>query len=84
MFDDIRKEAIKAQQERAKIDRINNINNNLKNLESEHDKIDRSIVLGNPLNDPGYQARMIDHYDRKYLEQKESLERERNQILKNM
>ena len=64
--------------------RINEINDNLKDLDNEHDKVDRRIVLGNPLNDPGYQARVIDHYDRKYLEQRESLERERNQIIKNM
>ena len=46
----------------------------------EHDKIDRNIVFGNPLNDPGYQARMIEFQDRKYLEQREFLERERYQL----
>ena len=37
--------------------RINEINNNLNNLDKEHDNMDREIVFGNPLNDPGYQAR---------------------------
>ena len=64
--------------------KLNEINNNLQNLDNEHNKLDRRIVYDNPLNDPGYQQRMIDHKDREYLEKKKSLEWERNQILKNM
>jgi len=86
MWDEAKRDAEIERQKKLERDRcrVNEINNDLKDLDSEHDKVDRSIVFGNPLNDPGYQARMIDHYDRKYLEQRESLERERNQIIKNM
>ena len=86
MWDEAKRDAEIERQKKMERDRnrINEINDNLKDLDNEHDKVDRRIVLGNPLNDPGYQARMIDHYDRKYLEQRESLERERNQIIKNM
>ena len=86
MWEQAQKEAeIKRQQERESgASNLNKINDQLKRLESEHDKVDRRIFLGNPLNDPGYQARVIDSYDRKYIQQKESLERERDLILKRM
>ena len=86
MWEQAQKEAeIKRQQERESgASNLNKINDQLKRLESEHDKVDRRIFLGNPLNDPGYQARVIDNYDRKYIQQKESLERERDLILKRM
>ena len=42
--------------------------------------MDRRIFLGNPLNSPDYQQRVIDYQDRKYLEAREELERERKKI----
>ena len=59
---------------------LNNIENRMKDLESEHNKIDRTIHFGNPLNDPGYQQRKIDHYDYQYQKEKEHLEWEAKQI----
>ena len=60
--------------------RINEINRNINNLDNEHNKMDRRIFHGNPLNDSGYQTRMIEFQDRKYLEQRQSLEKERNYL----
>ena len=86
MWEKAKKEAeIKRQEQRERdLRRLNEINNNLNDLDRENNKVDRRIVFGNPLNDPGYQLRVIDFHDRKYMEQRESLERERNQIMKNM
>ena len=86
MWEKAKKEAEIKKQEQMERDlrRLNEINNNLNDLDRENNKVDRRIVFGNPLNDPGYQQRMIDFHDRKYMEQRESLERERNQIMKNM
>ena len=46
--------------------------------------MDRRIVFGNPLNDPGYQARIIDHYDKKYIESREDLEVKKKEIMRDM
>ena len=84
IWDEAKKKAEIERQKNMERDRqrINEINNNLNQLDKEHDKMDRNIVFGNPLNDPGYQARVIDFQDRRYLEQRESLERERSELQK--
>ena len=66
--------------EREKELQLYNINNQIKDLDRNHENMDRRIFLGNPLNSPDYQQRVIDYQDRKYLEAREELERERKKI----
>ena len=70
---------IERQRERAL--KLDEINNRINDLDKEHDNMNRNIVFGNPLNSPEYQKRVIDFHDRKYLEDREKLERERKDNL---
>jgi len=73
----------KEEMERNKYE-LNQINNRINDLDNAHNKMDRTIHFGNVLNDPEYQARKIDHYDREYDEQRKSLERQRSSVLRKM
>ena len=68
------------EKERERELQLYNINNQIKDLDRRHENMDRRIFLGNPLNSPDYQQRVIDYQDRKYLEAREELERERKKI----
>ena len=68
------------ERERERELQLYNINNQIKDLDRRHENMDRRIFLGNPLNSPDYQQRVIDYQDRKYLEAREELERERKKI----
>lgn len=74
---DIQKSVIEADQKKRKLD---DINRRIENLDKEHKNMDREVVFGNPLNDPGYQMRVIESNERKYAESRAELERQRNNI----
>ena len=66
------------------LQQLNQVNNRIEDLDKEHDKMDRRIVYGNPLNDPGYQERKIALKDKNYSKSREDLEWKREQIILDM
>ena len=50
-------------------------------MDRRHNNMDRRIFLNNPLNNEHYQRECIEFQDRRYLEAREELEKERKKIM---
>ena len=74
-------EAKKKENEEKKKVQLYDLNNRIKDLDRRHNNMDRRIFLNNPLNSEHYQRECIEYQDRRYLEAREELEKERKKIM---